>query len=293
MNLNPARKIQKVKIENFQSWKEVEIDFDSFNIIEGKSSSGKTAIIRAISMVLQNDWDTSWLRKGESKAKVSLFYDDGTVLIRCRGNENTVALMEQSGKVHKWVKDIATHYPPEVADTIQMDGYNFSSQFDGHFFIGLSPNKRAEALGEFSDLSKIDQLISLNQKNIRQSNSSSKFLIETIDSLLLDKERVDDIKSSLPSSQQIEEVNQLVDQTVKLKKYLQQLSQLKEFNTELKLVQILEECLDLYHQTKGLSSRLELVKIQTQMQELELDKKSLQNQIEGSICPICHNIIKL
>jgi hypothetical protein len=174
-----------------------------------------------------------------------------------------------------------------------MDGYNFSSQFDGHFFIGLSPNKRAEALGEFSDLSKIDQLISLNQKNIRQSNSNSKFLIETIDSLLLDKERVDDIKSSLPSSQQIEEVNQLVDQTVKLKKYLQQLSQLKEFNTELKLVQILEDCLDLYHQTKGLSSRLELVKIQTQMQELELDKKSLQNQIEGSICPICHNIIKL
>ena len=28
MNLNPARKIQKVKIENFQSWKEVEIDFE-------------------------------------------------------------------------------------------------------------------------------------------------------------------------------------------------------------------------------------------------------------------------
>ncbi len=293
MNLNPSRKIKKVKIENFQSWKEVEVDFDSFNIIEGKSSSGKTAIIRAILMVLQNDWDTSWLRKGENKAKVSLFYDDGTVLIRCRGNENSVVLMDNNGTSQKWVKDIATNYPPEIDDVIQMDGYNFSSQFDGHFFIGLSPNKRAEALGEFSDLSKIDQLISLNQKNIRQSNSNSKFLTETIDSLLLDKERVDDIKISLPSEQQINEVNQLINQTVKLKQYLQKIIQLKEFDTELKLVQVLQECLDLYHQTKRLSSHLETVKIKLEIEKLELERKSLQDQIEGSVCPICHNVIKL
>ncbi len=293
MNLNPSRKIKKVKIENFQSWKEVEVDFDSFNIIEGKSSSGKTAIIRAILMVLQNDWDTSWLRKGENKAKVSLFYDDGTVLIRCRGNENSVVLMDNNGTSQKWVKDIATNYPPEIDDVIQMDGYNFSSQFDGHFFIGLSPNKRAEALGEFSDLSKIDQLISFNQKNIRQSNSNSKFLTETIDSLLLDKERVDDIKISLPSEQQINEVNQLINQTVKLKQYLQKIIQLKEFDTELKLVQVLQECLDLYHQTKRLSSHLETVKIKLEIEKLELERKSLQDQIEGSVCPICHNVIKL
>jgi len=293
MNLNPSRKIKKVKIENFQSWKEVEVDFDSFNIIEGKSSSGKTAIIRAILMVLQNDWDTSWLRKGENKAKVSLFYDDGTVLIRCRGNENSVVLMDNNGTSQKWVKDIATNYPPEIDDVIQMDGYNFSSQFDGHFFIGLSPNKRAEALGEFSDLSKIDQLISFNQKNIRQSNSNSKFLTETIDSLLLDKERVDDIKISLPSEQQINEANQLINQTVKLKQYLQKIIQLKEFDTELKLVQVLQECLDLYHQTKRLSSHLETVKIKLEIEKLELERKSLQDQIEGSVCPICHNVIKL
>ena len=293
MNLNPSRKIKKVKIENFQSWKEVEVDFDSFNIIEGKSSSGKTAIIRAILMVLQNDWDTSWLRKGENKARVSLFYDDGTVLIRCRGNENSVALMDNNGTSQKWVKDIATNYPPEIDDVIQMDGYNFSSQFDGHFFIGLSPNKRAEALGEFSDLSKIDQLISLNQKNIRQSNSTSKFLTETIDSLLLDKERVDDIKISLPSEQQINEVNQLINQTVKLKQYLQKIIQLKEFDAELKLVQVLQECLDLYHHTKRLSSHLETVKIKLEIEKLELERKSLQDQIEGSVCPICHNVIKL
>jgi len=292
MSLNPNRKIQKVKIENFQSWKEVEINFDSFNIIEGNSSSGKTAVLRAISMVLQNDWDTSWLRKGESKAKVSLFYDDGTVLVRCRGNENSITLVVKDHLVNKWEK-FSNEYPPEVTDVIQMDAYNFSSQFDGHFFIGLSPNKRAEALGEFSDLSKIDQLISLNQKNIRQSNSNNKFLNETIDGLLLDKERVDDIKSSLPSSQQIEEVNQLLEQTNKLKQYLQQLSQLEEFNKELELVQVFQECLDLYHQTKRLSTRLELNKIQNQMQGLEQQMKSLQNQIEGSVCPICHNIIKL
>ena len=293
MSLNPGRKIEKVKIENFQSWEEIEIGFDSFNIIEGKSSSGKTAILRAISMVLQNDWDTSWLRKGENRAKVSLFYDDGTVLIRCRGNENSVALVEKGGTVQKWVKDIATHYPPEVADIIKMDDYNFSSQFDGHFFIGLSPNKRAESLGEFSDLSKIDQLISFNQKNIRQSNSNSKFLDETIDSLLLDKERVDDIIDSLPSIEQIEGVNQLISQTDKLKKYLQKMIKLEEFNQELKLVQVFQECLDLYHQTKRLSTRLEFFKIQNNISELEIEMSSLQEKIKGSVCPICQNIIKL
>ena len=292
MSLNTSKKIDKLKIENFQSWKNVEIDFDTFNVIEGKSSSGKTAILRAISMVLNNDWDTSWLRKGESKARVTLFYDDGTALIRCRGSENSVSLVQDGRVIDKWVKDISNSYPPEVRDIINVEDYNFSGQFDGHFFIGLSPNKRAEALGEFSDLSKIDQLIGLNQKNIRQCNSSNKFLSESFENLSLDKEKVEKIKKGLPTSSEIKDIVNLLKETVQLTNHLEKMFTLKKTDDELKSVEVLDECLDLYIETKKLFSHLEFMKVNEEINLLLLEKKELIGSIEGSFCPICKNIIE-
>ena len=258
MSLNTSKKINKLKIENFQSWKQVEIDFDTFNIIEGKSSSGKTAILRAISMVLNNDWDTSWLRKGESKARVTLFYDDGTALIRCRGSENSVSLVQDGRVIDKWVKDISNSYPPEVRNIINIEEYNFSGQFDGHFFIGLSPNKRAEALGEFSDLSKIDQLISLE---------------------------------SLPTESEIKDITSLLKNTVALISHLEQLFTLKKINEDLESVDLLDECLYIYDETKRLLSCMEVMKANEKIKLLKLEKKELEKSIEGSFCPICSNII--
>ena len=264
---------------------------NTFNIIEGKSSSGKTAILRAISMVLNNDWDTSWLRKGESKARVTLFYDDGTALIRCRGSENSVSLVQDGRVIDKWVKDISNSYPPEVRNIINIEEYNFSGQFDGHFFIGLSPNKRAEALGEFSDLSKIDQLISLNQKNIRQCNSSNKFLSESFESLSLDKERVEMIRESLPTESEIKDITSLLKNTVALISHLEQLFTLKKINEDLESVDLLDECLYIYDETKRLLSCMEVMKANEKIKLLKLEKKELEKSIEGSFCPICSNII--
>ena len=52
------RKIKSIGMKNFQSWEDGEVLFENFNVLEGKSNSGKSAVVRAMSMVINDDWDS-------------------------------------------------------------------------------------------------------------------------------------------------------------------------------------------------------------------------------------------
>jgi AAA15 family ATPase/GTPase len=49
------KKIDYVNVTNFQIWKDVTLELEDFNVIKGSSNSGKSSLVRAINMVLNND----------------------------------------------------------------------------------------------------------------------------------------------------------------------------------------------------------------------------------------------
>ena len=100
LNCN-MRYIQKLVLENFQSHKHSEIEFDPYlNVIVGPSDQGKSAIIRALKWVLFNEpAGDFFIRKGESKCSVTVIFNDGTKLIRFRSKaKNTYHVYDKSGK---------------------------------------------------------------------------------------------------------------------------------------------------------------------------------------------------
>jgi energy-coupling factor transporter ATP-binding protein EcfA2 len=65
----------KVKIENFQSIKDIEFEIDKYTVLTGPSNSGKSAICRAIEGALFNRSGDGFVRNGEKHAQVTVTTD--------------------------------------------------------------------------------------------------------------------------------------------------------------------------------------------------------------------------
>ena len=80
-----------LKIKNFATIKELEVDFDSgFSILTGETGAGKSILIDAI-MLLRGDRGRSTLvRSGEDQAEVE-------AVLSLKGTEEPRRLLEESG----------------------------------------------------------------------------------------------------------------------------------------------------------------------------------------------------
>ena len=280
------RKIKSIGIKNFQSWEDEVINFEDFNILEGKSNSGKSAIVRAISMVINDDWDTSWIRKGESVTTADLLFTDGLRIVRSRGSVNNI-LVYKGDKLIETFTDFGRSYPEEVRNLLNTDDYNIANQFDGHFFISLSPNKRAQILGKFSDLGRIDSLLAENQRLLRQANSNSKFLDEHKEELEYELSMVDDIVDSLPRVSEFSDLNELINDTSTLTKRLEKIKDLIKIENQLSLEGDLIVAAKLFKECNFLKSQLSVISFNKEIENSSNNINKLQKKIEGHLCPIC------
>jgi DNA repair ATPase RecN len=67
----------KVKVKNFQSIANSEIEIDRFTVVSGTNNSGKSALQRAIRGVFTNTPGTSFIRHGEQTMEVTLDFGEG------------------------------------------------------------------------------------------------------------------------------------------------------------------------------------------------------------------------
>ena len=128
------KKINYIIIKDFQIWEYVRLELDDFNVIKGSSNSGKSSLIRAINMVLNNDWHKSWLRQGEKDSIVEVYFTDGTSIKRIRGSQNYVEIKNDKDQSNKW-SGFGNNYPEEVVKFLNIGEENCSYQFDQHFFL--------------------------------------------------------------------------------------------------------------------------------------------------------------
>ena len=61
----------KLKLKNFQSWKDQEFKFLPFTVVVGETNSGKSAIVRALEALLYNVPNDNYLRRGADKLYIS------------------------------------------------------------------------------------------------------------------------------------------------------------------------------------------------------------------------------
>ena len=283
------KKIDYVNVTNFQIWKDVTLELEDFNVIKGSSNSGKSSLVRAINMVLNNDWHKSWLRQDEKDSTVKIHFTDGTFIKRTRGSQNLVEIKLNDKDSNTW-SGFGNIYPEEVLNFLSISEENCSYQFDQHFFLSLSPTKRALTFGSFSDLQKIDEIINLIQKEIRDGDKVLKSYDLEIERLEEDLNKANKILKIKPVVEILLEINDFtntLENIINYKKRINKIDRLLDCFT-------LMDAIDEYYKEHELLLMVSAINsIDEELLSIDNDINNLKTNLQvEETCPTCGQLIK-
>ena len=174
----------KVKVENFQSIKEAEIEIKGLTVITGENSIGKSAMARALSGVFTNTRGDSHVRNGEKYSSVFVDFGDGNKVLWEKGKG--VNRYEVNGQL---IPKAGSGVPQEVQDlgvkSIEVDGKDLSpqiaKQFETIFLLDLPPSVLSSALSDVERIQALEQASSMARSDIRNMTSRLKIKREDLD----------------------------------------------------------------------------------------------------------------
>jgi len=154
--------LKKLKIKNFQSHKDTELEFSpGVNIIVGSTDSGKSAIIRALVYLIQNRPQGEAIRStwgGDTAVEVTTEKD--YTILRIRTNSENKYRVKDYGTFEA----IRTDVPVEVQTLLNFNEINLQQQLDRPFLISNTSGEVAQHFNKVADLGVID----LSRKNIEK-----------------------------------------------------------------------------------------------------------------------------
>lgn len=171
--------IKSLHIENFQSHKDTMIEFSpNVTAIVGLNNHGKSAVLRALRKVVRNSPDGNlFIRDGETKTKITLDLDSGTVVRQVKSDQsadnNLYEVKTPEADPLTFVKFGKTGIPQEVLDVLHVSDVqsfsgvdydiNFQTQFDDLFLVvgsGLA-SIRGKVLSKVTGLDTIYRAIQI------------------------------------------------------------------------------------------------------------------------------------
>jgi outer membrane murein-binding lipoprotein Lpp len=195
----------KLKIKNFQSINDVELDIGPVTVLTGPSDIGKSAIIRALYLLHRNQGGLELVKHGKAQLSVQQIMDDGSTVSIVKGKGiNSYLIGDKS------FSKIGRDIPEEVSLTLRTQelpldkdqslDLNFSRQFDSPFLLSDSTAIVTKAI---SSLSGINIVYSAIREGLAEYQKE-KLKVEIVRGVIRDKAKydslsseVDDLKSSL------------------------------------------------------------------------------------------------
>lgn len=152
-----TRLIDSISVKGFQSLYDVEIPLTRFTAIVGPSSSGKSAVVRALKLLLQNQRGSSFISHGLSQCEVTAKLESWgqTVTIR-RGKLNEYEIQHVDG-TDRYTK-LGGDVPEDVKNFLGLDPeLSVASQFDPPYLLTSSGSEVARALGSLTNVEVVFQ----------------------------------------------------------------------------------------------------------------------------------------
>lgn len=206
----------KVKIKNFQSLKEVELDVQGLTTVTGTNNTGKSALTRAIYNAFSSARGSTFVRQGENHCTVDIDFD------------GTGFVWEKGAKVNRYLVSgrkldkVGSEVPVEVTDLgvkpVVVDGREvwpqFAKQFDQLFLLNQPPSTLASALSDVDTIDKLDKALDQARKETRELTSKIKSKREDLHSE----------KARLKLFQDLPDVEALIDELSALRSNLDSIS---------------------------------------------------------------------
>lgn len=154
-----SAELAALAVREFQSLKSVDIPIGRFTAIVGPSNVGKSAIIRALRMLVRNGPATGLVRQGSSKFTVAAKFNDGTGAVITRGaKESKLVLIPEPGGAKLDFAKLGVTIPAQSDDLwrcpeSELGDLTFSTQHDAPFMLGIPASAVAKQLGDLTNAS--------------------------------------------------------------------------------------------------------------------------------------------
>lgn len=217
--------IQSVQIKNFESHKDTFVEFDKgMNVLAGSSSSGKSAIRRALQFVIYNEFgknQISWWAvnaKGAQKepTEVTIVLDTGTVITRRRSSTENVYVIND-----KVLEAVGSNVPEEVATALNFMDINCQSQMERPFLVSESAGEVARMFNRVVSLEDADLYQSAVEGMRRKCNTDLEATGTAITTLTADINSIDWLDKA---DKVIRTIQRLEDATVDAEQVVSNLS---------------------------------------------------------------------
>lgn len=153
--------ITRLVVRNFQAIKHADLDLGVFTVIVGPSSSGKSALIRAVHALASNVRGTAAITRGQKQMAITATLDNGTMVTLERSDR--ASSYQLTGDGTQQFTKLAGEVPPHISDTLRLDpgpgSVNFAGQFDKPFLLAESGAVVARELAELTNVNQIFEAV--------------------------------------------------------------------------------------------------------------------------------------
>lgn len=159
--------IKTIKITNFQSHKDSTLNLHKgINVFTGPTNNGKTAIVRLLNWVVNNEPGGESFRSnwgGETSG--TIITDESICVTRIKDKGKNLYVLGFAG-LDEIYKSFGQGVPVEISESLNILPINIQSQMDPPFMLSQTPGEVARYLNEIVNLKDIDiSVYNLNKEH--------------------------------------------------------------------------------------------------------------------------------
>lgn len=212
--------LSELKVKSFQSLRDVTVPLAKYTVIVGPSSSGKSALTRALRTLCLGGRGTGFVSHGAKTSEVEVGWGEGenfTLISTARGKENRydVSVVEDAVEVaNETFTKLGGAVPEPVQQLLRVTELNFAGQFDKPFLLDAGGADVARTLGELTDVTRI--FTAAREANRRRAGVSSTLNVrrEDLAKTVLDVQQYLDLPARLTRQDELEAQWEAVADTV-------------------------------------------------------------------------------
>jgi DNA repair protein SbcC/Rad50 len=176
--------LRSLRIKNFQSVPDTEIELGKFTVLVGPSNSGKSAVLRAFRTIVSNVNGSAFVRHGAKKTELELHTDEGYSIFLERGRSlSTYRVITDVGAEEVYAKS-GTTVPEDIVELLRIseiegERLQFAFQFDRPFLMDAPGSKIASVIGDLTNINILHEAV--REANRRRLEVKSRLKVRKAD----------------------------------------------------------------------------------------------------------------
>ena len=186
--------LKHLHVQGYQSLHDVDLTFEPFTVLVGPSSSGKSAVVRSIDLLLRNKRGTAFIEHGQKKTQVQAQVGTHTITLNrgtgTRPVDNAYILDDEDP-----FTKLGGAVPDRVTDVLRLPAdLTIAGQFDSPHLLTLTAPEITRTLGALTNVDTVHKAAAGAKRQRLQQSQAAKVHRSSVTTIDESLERMGDLE---------------------------------------------------------------------------------------------------